>query len=263
MSQPPWLKASLAAPPPQQSPHGKQFVKFNFYKLHHSVRVLDSQERADLGTELVSLLNISSKKMLTRVYSTVGTRADTDFLVWQVSDDLEEIMNWQSLLLNNDLSWGLEQSHSFLSMTMRSQYQNQFTDGIEKRDRFREDGGVNDWLFVYPMAKTKDWYQSSSTFRNKAMAEHIRIGHAYPEIKINTTYSYGLDDQEFVVAFEGDSPGQFLALVRDLRVSDSTYFTDFDTPMFTCRRMEINHLINHIGLGSSNTISEDAKNTGE
>ena len=211
----------------------------------------------------LSAINISSKKMLTRVYSTVGTRADTDFLVWQVSDDLEEIMNWQSLLLNNDLSWSLEQSHSFLSMTMRSQYQNQFTDGIEKRDRFREDGGVNDWLFVYPMAKTKDWYQSSSTFRNKAMAEHIRIGHAYPEIKINTTYSYGLDDQEFVVAFEGDSPGQFLALVRDLRVSDSTYFTDFDTPMFTCRRMEINHLINHIGLGSSNTISEDAKNTGE
>ena len=147
------------------------------------------------------------------------------------------------------IGWVLERPHSFLSMTMRSQYKNQYTPGIEQRDRFRSDGGVNDWLFVYPMAKTKDWYQSSSTRRNRAMTEHVEIGHAYPEIKINTTYSYGLDDQEFVVAFEGDSPGQFLALVKDLRVSDSTSFTEFDTPMFTCRRMSVAELVDHVGLG--------------
>jgi chlorite dismutase len=187
--------------------------------------------------------------MLTRVYSTVGSRADTDFLVWQVADDLDTIMDWHAELLDSLLGWALERPHSLLSMTMRSQYQNQYTPGIEQRDRFRSDGGTSDWLFVYPMAKTKDWYQASATRRSRAMAEHISIGHAYPGIKINTTYSYGLDDQEFVVAFEGDSPGQFLALVKDLRVSDATSFTEFDTPMFTCRRMSIGELVDHIGLG--------------
>ena len=69
------------------------------------------------------------------------------------------------------------------------------------------------------------------------MSEHITIGHRYHEIQINTTYSYGLDDQEFVVAFEGNDPGEFLALVRELRDSESSSYTERDTPMFTCRRV--------------------------
>ncbi len=69
------------------------------------------------------------------------------------------------------------------------------------------------------------------------MDEHIAIGHRYHGIRINTTYSYGLDDQEFVVAFEGDDPGEFLALVRELRESESSAYTERDTPMFTCRRL--------------------------
>jgi chlorite dismutase len=80
------------------------------------------------------------------------------------------------------------------------------------------------------------------------MAEHIAIGHKYHGIKINTTYSYGLDDQEFVVAFEGNDPGEFLALVRELRDSEASAYTLFDTPMFTCRRLEADELIGHIGL---------------
>jgi chlorite dismutase len=80
------------------------------------------------------------------------------------------------------------------------------------------------------------------------MNEHIDIGHAYHNIRINTTYSYGLDDQEFVVAFEGDSPGEFLALVRDLRESVSSSYTERDTPMFTCRRMAPSELAAYCGL---------------
>ena len=80
------------------------------------------------------------------------------------------------------------------------------------------------------------------------MREHIEVGHEYHEIKINTTYSYGLDDQEFVVAFEGDNPGQFLALVRDLRTSEASSYTERDTPMFTCQRMETAALLSHVGL---------------
>ena len=247
---PAWVKAAADAPRRPQSPHGKQFVKFSFFKVRDEVRGKGRKKRQHLGERLAALLVDSNERMLTRVYSTLGSRGDTDFLIWQVADDLDVIMDWHAELLDTKLGWALERPHSFLSMTMRSQYQNQYTPGAENRDRFRADGGTNDWLFVYPMAKTKDWYQSSVTRRNKAMSEHISVGHAYPEIKINTTYSYGLDDQEFVVAFEGDSPGQFLALVKDLRVSDSTSFTEFDTPMFTCRRMEIGELVDQIGLGA-------------
>jgi chlorite dismutase len=68
----------------------------------------------------------------------------------------------------------------------------------------------------------------------RIMREHIEVGRRYPSVSINTTYSFGLDDQEFVVAFESDEPGDFLDLVQDLRTSESSSFTLRDTPIFTC-----------------------------
>ena len=228
--------------------YGKQYVKFSFYKVHDFVRNQSLPDRSTFGETLQSLLEHSSRKMLTRTYSTVGTRSDTDFLIWQVADDLRIIQDWHSEMLATNLGSALQRSHSFLSMTMRSVYSNPLHPETADRDMLRDDGGTSDYLFVYPMVKTRAWYELSSEERQRVMQEHIAIGHAYHEIKINTTYSYGLDDQEFVVAFEGDNPGQFLALVRDLRTSESSSYTERDTPMFTCLRMNSHELIEHIGL---------------
>ena len=60
--------------------------------------------------------------------------------------------------------------------------------------------------------------------------DHFRIGHKYPSVKINTSYSFGLDDQEFVVAFETDSAPDFLDLVVDLRGVERSLYTLKDTP---------------------------------
>src|SRR2546428_4277356 len=73
------------------------------------------------------------------------------------------------------------------------------------------------YLFVYPMVKKRPWYRLSLEERQRAMDEHIRVGHEFPRVKINTSYSFGLDDQEFVVAFETDYPSDFLDLVERLR----------------------------------------------
>ena len=66
------------------------------------------------------------------------------------------------------------------------------------------------------------------------MSEHIRVGREYPEIDLNTSYSYGLDDQEFVVAFETDDPASFLDLVQRLRTTEASAYTLRDTPVLTC-----------------------------
>ena len=228
--------------------YGKQYVKFSFYRVRDAVRREGAEERMALGETLGSLLERSSERMLTRTYSTVGTRADADFLIWQVADDLRVIQAWHAELLATPLGWALERSHSFLSMTMRSTYSNPLHPETAGRETLREDGGTSDYLFVYPMVKTRAWYELPAEERGRIMREHIAIGHEYHEIKINTTYSYGLDDQEFVVAFEGDNPGQFLALVRDLRLSEASSYTERDTPMFTCQRMAAPDLLSHVGL---------------
>ena len=235
---------------PGVTPRGVQSVKFSFYRIAGDVRRGSKKDRAALGKQLTKMLEASSRQMLTRVYSTIGTRGDTDFLVWQAHDELAPITDWHAELLRSPLGGALERPHSFLSMTMRSLYTNDLHEGLEKRTRIRTDGGVNQYLFVYPMAKTRAWYELPASERQAMMAEHIEVGHKYHGIKINTTYSYGLDDQEFVVAFEGDDPGEFLALVRELRDSRASVYTLFDTPMFTCRMLDLSELADHIGLSA-------------
>ena len=239
-----------------RSPRGVQSVKFSFFRVRDEVRALPAAGREAIAGELEELLEQSATSLLTRLYSTVGTRADTDFLVWQVHDELAPIQDWHALLLGSQAGAALERPHSFLSMTMRSIYTNPLHEGSGARDRLREDGGVKDYLFVYPMVKTRAWYTLSREERQRIMNEHIAIGHRYHDIQINTTYSYGLDDQEFVVAFEGDDPGEFLALVRELRDSESSSYTERDTPMFTCRRIETpRELTAHVGLRASGGAS--------
>jgi chlorite dismutase len=228
---------------------GVQSVKFTFFRLTDEARRLPAAERATLGAELTDLLDRSAQAMLTRAYSTVGTRPDVDFVVWQVHDDLRAITDWHEALRRSSVGTWLEQPYSYLSMTMRSQYTNDLHEGAEKRDRLRLDGGVDQYLFIYPMTKTRAWYSLPADERQRIMNEHIEIGHRYHGIKINTTYSYGLDDQEFVVAFEGNDPGEFLALVRELRDSESSSYTLTDTPMFTCRRLALGDVAVLVGLG--------------
>ncbi len=230
------------------TPHGKQFVKFSFFRVADSLRAAPAAERIEAGRRVVELLERSSERMLTRTYTTVGTRADTDFMVWQVADDLKEIMDWHAALLASPLASVIERPHSYLSMTMRSMYTNPLHEGAAGRERLRAEDSSAQYLFVYPMVKTRPWYALPQAERQRIMDEHIAIGHRYHNIRINTTYSYGLDDQEFVVAFEGDSPGEFLALVRDLRESESSSYTERDTPMFTCRRMAPAELAAYCGL---------------
>lgn len=237
------------AAPARPAPRGVQSVKFTFYRLSTEARRLPSAERAALGEALTELLDRSTQGMLTRAYSTVGTRGDVDFVVWQAHDELRTITDWHEELRRSPLGAWLETPHSYLSMTMRSLYTNTLHEGAEKRERLRLDGGLDKYLFVYPMVKTRAWYTLPPVERQRIMDEHIAIGHKYHGIKINTTYSYGLDDQEFVVAFEGNDPGEFLALVRELRDSESSSYTLTDTPMFTCRRLGLGDVASLIGLG--------------
>jgi chlorite dismutase len=79
------------------------------------------------------------------------------------------------------------------------------------------------------------------------MDEHIRIGSKYRSVKLHTTYSFGLDDQEFVVAFETDYPSDFLDLVQELRETKASSYTLRDTPMFTCRARTLSECLEALG----------------
>jgi chlorite dismutase len=89
------------------------------------------------------------------------------------------------------------------------------------------------YLVLYPFVKTIQWYLLGKDTRQGMMNEHIRIGRQYPEIKQLLLYSFGVQDQEFIVVYETEALYRFSELVNELRGSDVREYTERDTPVFT------------------------------
>ncbi|MCA1646712.1 MAG: chlorite dismutase family protein [Chloroflexi bacterium] len=225
------------APDPTQArpPTIRQYIRYLFYKARPSWRQLPTEVRAAARAELLAVLEPFAERLpVLRAFSTLGTRADADLLLWTVTERLEDFQELQAAVLRSPMGAHLDTPYSYLAMTKRSQYvdRHEHADSEGRRTRIRPIG--RRYLFVYPMVKKRPWYRLSLEERQLAMDEHIRVGHEFPRVKINTSYSFGLDDQEFVVAFETDYPADFLDLVEKLRGGAASAYTERETPIFTC-----------------------------
>src|SRR5712691_9225760 len=218
------------------APTTRQYIRYLFYKARPSWRQLTVADREAARTHLLTALEPFAERLpVLRGYSTLGTRADADFLLWMVSERLEDFQELQAVVLDTTMGAHLDTPYSYLAMTKRSQYvdRHAHADQEGQRTRVKKPTGRR-YLFVYPMVKKRAWYRLSYEERQRAMDEHIRIGHEFPRVKINTSYSFGLDDQEFVVAFETDYPAEFLDLVEKLRGGEASAYTERETPIFAC-----------------------------
>ena len=221
--------------PMAHQPGKRQYVKFTFYRVAPEWRRLDPVARDRHKAEFREVVDEWSERNLIRCYSTVGTRGDVDFLIWQVSYELDDLQKMAGELLGTELGGWLETPFSYLSQTKHSNYVEKYSGpGRDKFTRLSLAPGEHKYLFVYPLTKVREWYGLPKEERQQAMNQHIAIGHTYSSVKLNTTYSFGLDDQEFVLAFETDEPSDFLDLVQELRRSVSSAYTLTDVPIFTC-----------------------------
>jgi chlorite dismutase len=103
--------------------------------------------------------------------------------------------------------------------------------------------GEGKFLFVYPFTKTRSWYRLSPHARQGMMDEHIAASAPFKGVRLNTSNSYGIDDQDFVVAFDSDYPQEFVDLVGRLRYTEASLYTQRDTPMFTCAKAPIDAIL--------------------
>ena len=224
----------------------QQYVRFAFYKVDPAWKRLPVTEREVGYAEFLAVIDETTPNMLVRSYSCIGMRADADFLLWQVSYDLDDFQTFAAKLENTGFGRYLTTAYAYLSMTRRSQYVDPH-DRDSESNRLTIEPGGRKYLFVYPFVKTRPWYRLSAEERQRIMMEHIEVGQGFPSVKLNTTYSFGLDDQEFVVAFESDFPQDFLDLVEKLRYTESSLYTLRDTPMMTCRALDVRDLLPQLG----------------
>jgi chlorite dismutase len=179
-------------------------------------------------------------------YSLVGTRADADLLLWAVGEDLEALRALEARLAGTRLWAHSARPYAYLAARRRSPYLGGHQH--EGAEHATPAGPVGDkaYVVVYPMTKKRSWYALAHEERTRIMAGHFAVGHRYPGIRIHTGYSFGIDDHEFVVAFECDDVREFLALVADLRETEASAYTERETPIFVGRAMALEAALDEI-----------------
>jgi chlorite dismutase len=210
-----------------------QYVAYTFYRVDPAWRRLPIEERAAAKDAFAEVVEDWAGRMETlRAYSVGGVRPDCDFLLWKITEHYADLGEVGAALNATPLAAWLETPYSYLATTKASPYTQ------ARRPRKIIPRGAP-YLVVYPFVKVRPWYALPLDERQRAMNEHIEIGRRFPTITNHTTYSFGIDDQEFMTAFECEEPADFMHLMLTLRESEASRYTERDTPIFVGTAMEI------------------------
>lgn len=254
---PPPIDESEFGDYPVRTPHGFQedgqnaprhFVSWTCYRLDPAWRRLPASEREQHKAELAEVLDSWSERMVCTTYTTVGIRPDMDLMTWRATPDLELLQQQQTDVLSTVLGSYLETAYQYTATTKGSQY----TRAAEQAG-FRKPRPIDvtptdkKYFIVYPFVKQRPWYSLPAAERGEMMREHAMIGRRYPGVKLNTAFSFGMDDQEFMTAFETDSVHDFVDLMMEMRESRASAYTERDTPIFTCIRMGAREALDTLG----------------
>jgi len=211
-----------------------QYVAYTYYRGDPAWRRLPIEERQAAKDAFADVVeDFTDRFDHLRAYTTTGVRPDADFFLWKITERYEALGELGAALNGTPLAGWLTTPYSYLATTKASQYTN------ARRPRKLVPQG-SPYLVVYPFVKVRPWYALSEDDRQRAMDEHIRIGREeFPGIKNHTSYSFGIDDQEFMTAFECDEPADFMHLMLTLRESEASRYTERDTPIFVGQLMDI------------------------
>jgi chlorite dismutase len=220
----------------------EKFFSFTFYKVDPKWRWLNEIGKDESSTEFLELLKTANTKMKVKTYSTIGLRHDSEFMIWTISSSLENIQVFSSKIYSTILGKYVEPTCTFLSLTRKSIYSNQVKPGFE-----RENETPLKYLVVYPFIKSREWYLLPLDKRKQMMDEHIKVGRKYPQIRRNTTYSFGIGDQDFMLAFETDDLLMFQNLIMDLRETQLSKYILKDLPMIPCVLKNMDEIIKSLG----------------
>jgi chlorite dismutase len=212
------------------------FINFQCWKLDNAWRRLDAATKKAHVDEYVAALSKAGENLMhLATFSTAALKADVDFMVWGKAKTLDALHDLGLAQRATELSKWLTPSHNYLAMLKGSPYETE--DKIFRPEEFYK------YLFIYPFVKTRQWYVLPLEERMRIMRGHIDKSGPYPMIKINTSYSFGIDDQDFVVAFESNEADKFVNLVQELRDTESSLFTERDTPMHVGIQMPLKEIL--------------------
>lgn len=193
---------------------------------------LDGGGRGRVVGELLTAARGAASRV--EIYQLYPTRGDADLLLWSALPSAEgeaprAFFDGLGRAVARTRPY-LEPSHTFWGLTRPSPYTGRRGSG---REIDAVAGERDPYLVVYPFTKTADWYLRPEAERRDLMGEHIRVGRRFREVRQLLLYSFGLQDQDFVVVYETSELAGFSELVRELRGTEARRFTARDTPILT------------------------------
>jgi len=216
------------------------YFNFSFFKVDPKWRWMADLAKEESAKEVENIINNSG--IMFRSYSNLGLRDDTDFLFWFAAKTIEEIQIVIEKLYKTVFGKYIIPSKTYLSCTRPSLYvQEQKAHGFLAGDEPKKH------VIVYPFTKTREWYLLDKEKRQEIMDEHIGISKKHPQVVLNTTYSFGIHDQDFMLAFEVDDIRDFQNLIMELRESEVSKYVQNDIPMIVSVKKDIIPLIISLG----------------
>lgn len=211
-----------------------------FYKVDPKWRWLADMGKSESANEVKQVLEQTGIRF--RTYSTLGLRAEADFMVWVGSPNISDIQKVASRLYSTVFGKYITSSLNYISRTRPSVYSAE-----ERTPSFLTDSAPKRYAVVYPFTKTREWYLLPEERRRQMMDEHIAVSRRHPGIVLNTTYAFGLDDHDFMLAFETDDLADFQDLIMELRATGVSAYVKSDTPMMVCVKRDIIPMIASLG----------------
>jgi chlorite dismutase len=185
-------------------------------------------ERCHSAEEFCAAISAESE-VTTFTYSTIGLKAGADLMLWSLAPSVEALEEKIAKGLRAGMGTWMAVRHSFLGIIRPSQYVKRPT----RQEQSLFSGARSKYLVVYPFTKGTDWYLLAQEERQKVMNKHMKVGHRYQQVRQLLAYSFGVDDMDFLVAYETDDLAMFGDLVRELRGTESRRSTVRDTPLLT------------------------------
>ena len=226
--------------------NSSQYVAYTLYNVDPAWRRLPVEERAAGKEAFAEVVAAWQERMDLRAYSLVGVRPEVDFMFWKLTERYDDLRELAVDINATPIAGYLETPYSYLATTKPSQY---FEDKSKRPRRVIPRGAP--YLVVYPFVKKRDWYALPMDDRRRAMTEHAAVGSRFPTITNHTTYSFGIDDQEFMTAFECESPADFLQLMMTLRETEASRYTERDTPIFVGTAQELPEILDSLDGASA------------
>jgi chlorite dismutase len=220
----------------------KQFVNFMFFRINPEWRKLDAGSKSIYKSEFHSTFDRFRDDFLLFSYSLVGFDSKADLMFWRIGTSLDLIQDMTAKLYRTNLGSYFETVDNYLSVTKRRMF---VSEGGE--DKYHVLAGEKKYLFVYPCAKNRDWYDKSDDERDALIEENFMVGKKFQNIKIHMTHAFGFSEQEYIITFETDEPRDFLALAEELRETPASKFTLRGMPIYTCRQKPLMECLDALG----------------